>query len=110
MPEITVEVSHYLGKEEAKEKLRPMIDKLASKIEGLGASLTNFKSGWNEDVMTISGQVKKGFVSLNISGKMEVLDEKVLFTLDVAAVILKFIDEAGIRKALTESVSEVLLK
>ena len=108
MPEIKVEVSHDLGKEKAKEKLIPMIDKLIPKVAGLGAKLTNLKSGWEGDVMSMSGNVKKGFISLAISGKMEVLEASVIFTLDVAAVILKFIDESGIRKALTESVTEVL--
>jgi len=108
MPEIKVEVSHDLGKEKAKEKLIPMIDQLIPKVAGLGAQITNLQSGWDGDMLNISGQIKKGFISLAITGKMEVLEKSVIFTLDIAAVILKFIDESGIRKALTESVTEVL--
>lgn len=108
MPEIKVEVSHDLGKEAAKERLMPMVEQLIPKIAGLGAKVTDLKSSWNGDVMSISGKVKKGFMSINISGEMEVFDTSIVFTLDVMAIVLKFIEEAEIKRVITKAVSDVL--
>ncbi len=58
--------------------------------------------------MSVSFKAKKGFIMLNINGKVTVDEDVVIIEIDLPAVVTSFISEDKIKEAFTQKATVLL--
>jgi hypothetical protein len=92
MPQLSVEVPHALGQQEAARRLK---EKIGSAREMFGEQVTNLQEQWDEDVFRFAFDV----VGMSVAGTMAVEPQmvKVAASLPLAAIIFRGTIEQRLR-------------
>jgi putative polyhydroxyalkanoate system protein len=100
MPAFTLEIPHNLGRQGARARLESFLEKISEKYKGQIGDLTG---NWEGD------QLHFAFATfgIKITGKIEVLEDKVLFhgELPFSAMIFKGKISGGIKEALERALT-----
>ena len=96
MPQFTISVPHDLGKEEAAERVRHVLEKVTDRF---GDQVKNLEQSWEGDTLQFSFRT----FGINVSGQGVATDSSVDVTvnLPITAMMFKGKIESGLREQLT---------
>jgi hypothetical protein len=101
-------VTHELTKDAAIPVMDQALDKLLGGVGSGSIQILNQKKSWNDSVMTFSFTGKVGFISVPLTGTIEVATSDVAVNMDLPPVVQTFIGEEKIRTIVETNVRELL--
>ncbi len=93
---------HNTTKQEAIRKIDRCLDELLKQEPSDKAKLEEFHKSWDGGTMTFSLKVKKGFMSINMKGIIEVMDTSAALTMDLPLIVQQVVGEEKVRKIINE--------
>ena len=103
-----VQVSHELGRREARHRLAEFAEGLARREWPGGAELSEVRQTWTGDRLDFSCVAARGFFSLTLRGWLDVADAEVVLDADVPPMLATFVGEDRIREVLAGELGRVL--
>ncbi len=105
---MTVIVPHKKSKQEVTGIIDRGATDLFSGAAGPAIQIVDQKKEWNGDTMTFSFRGKMGFMSVPISGTVEVKDDSVVIVCELPGMLKSLIGEQKAQSAISDKVKGLL--
>lgn len=104
-----IEIEHNLSREEAIERIDRYLDQFSAPDLPAGVAIENPQKSWTGNVMQISFKVRKSFIKVEIKGKVEVFDDKVIIEIDLPSIVTSFVSQEKIEEAISRKAAALLM-
>jgi hypothetical protein len=105
---MTVIVPHHKTREEAIRLVDSQSDQLFEIPGATAVQLTEPKKTWNGSTMDFVVTAKAGFISLPIGGNVVVDDSSVTISVELPALVSKFVNEDALRAGIESKARGIL--
>ncbi|MDP9171724.1 MAG: polyhydroxyalkanoic acid system family protein [Acidobacteriota bacterium] len=105
---MTIIVPHHKSKKEVIGIIDKGADELFASAGGGGVQIVDQQKVWNESIMSFSFKGRMGFVSVPLSGTVDVDDQNVTINCDLPPMLKNFIGEAKVQSAVSQKVKGLI--
>ncbi len=105
---MTIIVPHQKTKQEVIALIDQGADQLFAGAAGGGVQIVDPKKSWDGSTMTFSVKGKMGFISVPLSGTVEVDDQKVTIVCDLPPMLKNFIGEEKVQSMVGQKVKGLI--
>ncbi len=103
-----IEQPHDLGEAKAITRIDHFLDDLMRRQPPGGVTIKDAWKEWDGNRMNFSFAAGKGFLSTTISGVMEVMEDRVVLTSKLPALVRSFVGEDRIRDVIARELGRIL--
>jgi hypothetical protein len=103
-----VDVTHQLGKDAAIPVMDRCLDHLLTGIGGSNIEIVDKKKTWNGSSMQFSFTGRVGYISVPLTGTIDVGDANVVVNMELPPMVKSFIGEEKIHRLVETNVREML--
>ena len=103
-----IKLIHTLEKNDVKQRIESFLNDQIGKSMPHGIEVLNPQKRWDADVLHTSFKAKRGFLSVEIKGKITVDEKQIEMDIIIPAIVSSFVKEEEIKNALTKGAKSML--